>query len=138
MTEYDHQYTGTLPVLPVADVRDALAFFVQRLGFEQVFVQEDRGVLANAQVQMDGCHLMLNHNPERSGERAGGVYFWIRVRDQPIDELYRRHADGGVRIAEEIADQFWGDRSYVAQDANGFMIAFTQAASCAVRRKKSG
>ena len=127
MSKYDHQYTGTLPVLPVADVSDTLGFFVEKLGFEQVFVQEDQGVPVNAQVEMDGCHLMLNHNPERSDERGGGVYFWIRVRAQPIDDLYQRQANNGVTIAEEIANQFWGDRSFVAQDMNGFMIAFTQA-----------
>ena len=32
MSEYDHEYTGTLPVIPVADVAASLQFFVERLG----------------------------------------------------------------------------------------------------------
>ncbi len=80
MSEYEHDYTGTLPVLLVADVAASREFFTHCLGFETVFEQDDSGLLVNAQVQLDGCHVMLNLNPEDSGKRGGGIYLWIRVR----------------------------------------------------------
>ncbi len=128
MSEYDHQYTGTLPVLPVADVSNALACYVEQLGFEAVFTQpDDNGVLVNAQVQMDGCHIMLNLNPEAAGKGGAGVYFWVRVQQKPIDALYEQLLQQNIKPVEPIADQFWGDRSFVIKDADGYLIAFTQA-----------
>ena len=128
VSEYQHEYSGTLPVLPVADVRAALRHYTEQLGFEEVFSQQDdRGVVVNAQVQMDGCHLMLNLNPSRANDQGGGVYLWIRVREQPIDTLYEQLLARGITPVEPIADQFWGDRSFVVRDALGYSIAFTQA-----------
>ena len=128
MSDYEQKYFGTLPVLPVADVGTALGHYTEQLGFEEVFSQQDdRGAVVNAQVQMDDCHLMLNLNPARANDQGGGVYFWIRVRRQPIDELYEQLITKGIVPVEPISDQFWGDRSFVVQDASGYAIAFTQA-----------
>ena len=49
------------------------------------------------------------------------------MRQQPIDTLYEQQTATGVTPVEPIADQFWGDRSFVVRDALGYLIAFTQA-----------
>lgn len=73
VSEYQHEYSGTLPVLPVADVAVALRHYTEQLGFEEVVSQQDdQGVVVNAQIQMDGCHLMLNLNPARGNDQGGG------------------------------------------------------------------
>lgn len=127
MTDINNQNIGTLSVLPVKNVAESLDYYVNTLGFSEVFHQgDDQGQMVNAQVQMSGCHLMLNLNPARADQQGGGVYFWIRVADKPIDELYESIKAKKVKIEHEIENQFWGDRSFTVRDSLGYYIAFTQ------------
>ena len=130
MSTYDHkdQMLGTLPVLPVADVAKAAGYYTSVLGFTELFrQQDDAGVVRNAQVHRDGCHIMLNLNPDRAGQKGGGIYLWIRIRDEKIDDCYESVTKSGATVVEEIRDQFWGDRSFSVQDLNGYHLAFTQS-----------
>ena len=130
MSDYEQHMTGTLPVLPVSNVEVALNYYVERLGFSAVFNQaNEQGEMVNAQIQMDGCHIMLNLNPDDANQKGGGIYLWIRVAHTDIDSLYKQIANNKVNIVEPIADQFWGDRSFVVEDQLGYRIAFTQALS---------
>lgn len=127
MTDINNQNIGTLPVLPVKNVTESLDCYVNVLGFSEVFHQnDDQGQMINAQVQMSGCHIMLNLNPAQSDLQGGGVYFWIRVADLPIDKLYESIKAKNIKIEHEIEDQFWGDRSFTVRDSLGYYIAFTQ------------
>lgn len=118
---------GILPVLPVADIDKTVEYFVNSLKFQEVFRQNgEDGTAINAQVTFEGSTLMLNLNPEDAGKSGGGVYFWVRLYDTDIDEFYAGLKREDVQIVEEIADQFWGDRSFVINDCNGFFIAFNQ------------
>lgn len=117
-----------LPVLPVNDVAAALTYYTDVLGFDEVFrMPGPDGTLLNGQVAFHGSQLMFNLNPAMADQQGGGVYFWIRVDDMDIDAYYATLKDKGVTITEEIKDQFWGDRSFSAQDANGYNLAFNKA-----------
>lgn len=127
MSGHNNENIGTLAVLPVNDVAESLDYYVNVLGFDEVFHQNnEQGVMVNAQVQMSGCHLMLNLNPTSAAHQGGGVYFWIRVKDKPIDELYASLKEKGVKLEHDIENQFWGDRSFTVRDSLGYIVAFTQ------------
>ena len=120
--------SGILPVLPVPSVEAAADFCVEKLGFGERFRQPGPdGVVINAQVSFEDSTLMLNRNPEQANLAGGGVYFWIRLFDTSIDEYYQALQSASIDIAEEIRDQFWGDRSFVIRDCNRFHLAFNQA-----------
>ena len=63
---------------------------------------------------------------EQSQLEGGGVYFWVRLFEQNIDEYYQSLVDAGVNIVEPIKDQFWGDRSFTIRDCNNYFVAFNQ------------
>ncbi len=127
MTEYANTNNGTLPVLPVSDVAASQAYYTDVLGFNAVFHQTgDDGTVVNALVELSGCHLMLNLNPDKAALQGGGVYFWIRVDDKDIDAMYRDLQAKDVAIEQPIADQFWGDRSFTIQDNLGYHLAFNK------------
>ena len=120
---------GVLPVLPSADVAASLDFYTNTLGFTEVFRQPDEeGKLVNAQVSFAGGQLMFNLNPEPVSQQGGCVYFWFRLPGgQDIDAMYEQFLSRGVAVVDEIADQFWGDRSFTILDHAGFHLAFNQA-----------
>jgi len=127
LTDYTNDNRGTLPVLPVRDVMQSLTYYTDVLGFNKVFDQTlEDGTLVNAQVEMSGCHIMLNLNPDEAGLQGGGVYLWIRIEDKDIDALYRDLQSKGVHIVQPIADQFWGDRSFSIKDNLGYNLAFNK------------
>lgn len=129
MSDSDVKPSGVLPVLPSADVAASLDFYTNTLGFIEVFRQPNEdGELVNAQVTFAGGQLMFNRNPEPVSQQGGGVYFWFRLTDdQDIDEMYAKLTNRGVTVVDEIADQFWGDRSFSILDHAGFHLAFNKA-----------
>lgn len=130
MSEYDHKNSiaGTLPVLPVNNVAEALKYYTETLSFNELFRQPgEDGVIVNGQVQLEHCNLMFNLNPADAGKNGGGVYFWIRIENKDIDKYYQELSEKNVTIVEEIKDQFWGDRSFTIQDHNGYFLAFNKS-----------
>lgn len=129
MSKTELQPSGVLPVMPSADVAAALDFYINTLGFTEVFRQPDEaGTLVNARVTFAGGQLMFNLNPELVSQCGGGVYFWFRLPDDhDIDAMYERLTAAGVTVIDEIADQFWGDRSFTIIDHAGFHLAFNKA-----------
>jgi len=119
---------GILPVLPVADVGKTAGYYVNTLQFTEVFQQPGPdNVPINAQVTFEGSSLMLNRNPKDAGREGGGIYLWVRLFDKDIDAYFVELKEAGVEIAEDIKDQFWGDRSFVIKDCNQYFLAFNQA-----------
>ena len=129
MTNETRTPSGVLPVLPSSDVVASLDFYIDTLGFSELFRQPNEdGKLVNAQVAFAGGQLMFNLNPESAAKRGGGVYFWFRLSDsQNIDALYSDYSGRGVTVVDEIADQFWGDRSFSILDHAGFHLAFNKS-----------
>ena len=128
MSNPDLKPGGVLPVMPSADVAASLDFYTNTLGFTELLRQPDEeGKLVNAHVTFAGGQLMFNLNPAPVSQQGGGVYFWFRLPDsQDIDALYEKLVSRGVIVIDEIADQFWGDRSFTILDHAGFHLAFNK------------
>jgi PhnB protein len=121
-------HSGTLPVLPVADVPSAIDWYTTILGFEKLFdVPLPDGTVVTGQVQRAGNNIMFNLNPADASGQGGGIYLWCRVEDADLDVLYQDLRSKGVQVVDEIQDQFWGDRYFAVRDLNGYILAFNKS-----------
>ncbi len=73
-------------------------------------------------VVMMGCPGPDYQNPKKTGLLSGGVYVYV----DDVDGHYERAKAAGAKIVEELADQFYGDRRYRAEDPEGHQWAFGQ------------
>jgi catechol 2,3-dioxygenase-like lactoylglutathione lyase family enzyme len=118
------------PVLHVADVEASLRFYVSRLGFTSPWRYDEDGKARAAQVQRDGCALILADTwPEKIGK--GLVFISLdaegttegETRDAvtvAVDELRVAFEANGV----SVKDGSWGYRLLVVDDPDGNQLFF--------------
>jgi catechol 2,3-dioxygenase-like lactoylglutathione lyase family enzyme len=121
------------PVLHVADVEASLRFYVDRLGFTSPWRFADDGKVYVAQVNRQGCALILADNwPEKIGK---GLMF-ISLNVEPatreaavaaLDALRAELETKGVRVTEGS----WGYRLLVVDDPDGNQLFFNYPAETA-------
>ena len=106
------------PTLSVADVRAAVDFYVERLGFTEGFVWGDPPTTAG--VDLGKVQLMMNQGtPSPAG---WSVYFVV----DDVDALHAFHQAHGVAVLEAPADRPWGLREYGVRDLHGHQLRFGQ------------
>ena len=114
------------PVLSVTDVEAAVRFYVDQLGFETAWRHEEGGVLWVAQVQRDGCALILDRNwPDKAGK---GTMF-ISLDPQPWSKEAQAEALDALRAeftahGVVVADGKWGFRVVMVSDPDGNILMF--------------
>jgi uncharacterized glyoxalase superfamily protein PhnB len=121
------------PVLHVADVEASLRFYVDRLGFTSPWRFADDGKVYVAQVDRQGCALILADNwPEKIGK---GLMF-ISLNVEPatreaavaaLDALRAELETKGVPVKEGS----WGYRLLVVDDPDGNQLFFNYPAETA-------
>ena len=111
------------PVLHVADVEASLSFYVNRLGFTSPWRYEEDGRAHVAQVERQGCALILADTwPEKIGK---GLMF-ISLNDTreaqicTLDALRAEIEARGVSVKEGS----WGYRLLVIDDPDGNQLFF--------------
>jgi len=105
----------TRPVLFVADVNRALAFYVGTLGFEKRW-HEDNGAGGVCQVNRAECEIILCEDATR---RDRGRLFVELTADAHAD-LRRELADRGVLAL----DTWWGSPAIQIKDPDGNELLF--------------
>jgi len=113
-------------VLHVRDVEASLRFYVERLGFTRSWRYEENGRASVAQVERQGCALILaDHWPEKTGK---GLMF-ISLNVEPatpegataaLDALRAELEAKGVSVKEGS----WGYRVLVVDDPDGNQLFF--------------
>jgi len=119
---------GTLmstPVLHVADVDAAAAFYRDMLGFRIDFLHGSPPFYGA--VARDGArlHLKLVHEPALDAEvsrREELIMAYIEA--QTVRELYAEFRAAGVEIAQKLTKQAWGGTDFIIRDPDGNGIAF--------------
>jgi catechol 2,3-dioxygenase-like lactoylglutathione lyase family enzyme len=112
------------PILHVSDVEASIRFYVDLLGFTCLWRYDEEGRARVAQVDRQGCALILadNLDPEKTGK---GVMF-ISLNAEPktqvaaLDALHAELADKGVPVKEGS----WGYRLLVVDDLDGNQLFF--------------
>jgi len=114
------------PVLHVADVEASLRFYVNRLGFTSPWRFADDGKVYVAQVDRQGCALIL---ADRWPEKIGKGLIFISLNVEPatreaavaaLDALRAELEGKGVPVKEGS----WGYRLLVVDDPDGNQLFF--------------
>jgi len=104
-------------VLFVADIDRSVDFYVKQLGFSQDWRYEDEGQAWVAQVERQGCELILSSQwPEKVGKGLMFISLDVEVLNALRAELEGR----GV----EVKDGNWGYKLMVIVDPDGNELYF--------------
>jgi YD repeat-containing protein len=114
------------PVLHVTNVEASIRFYVDRLGFTTAWRYDEDGRASVAQVDRDGCALILADNwPEKVGK---GLMF-ISLNVEPATRDAAHAALDALRAELEargalVKDGSWGYRLLVVDDPDGNQLFF--------------
>jgi catechol 2,3-dioxygenase-like lactoylglutathione lyase family enzyme len=102
--------------IPVTDVRAAVDFYIDKLGFTLGFLGDDPPTIAG--VNLGKAQIFLERGTPNP--RACSLYFVVG----DADELYDFHLSQEVRIVAEPEDRPYGLRDYSVRDLHGNEIGF--------------
>jgi uncharacterized glyoxalase superfamily protein PhnB len=120
-------YQRVMPYLLYKDPAAALEFLTNAFGFtERLRMTDESGRVNHAEVQLHDGVVMFGTPGEdyRSPGDLGGVTQLVYVYVDDVDAHYGRAKAGGAKIVREPADQFYGDRTYAAEDPEGHHWSF--------------
>lgn len=127
------QLVSAVPVLPVASTAPAVAWYVDRLGFREIFLSDGYAI-----VRRDGVEIHLWQAADESwrGKPAvapletGAESFLAgtascRVRVEGVAELHAAaEAAGIVHPNGPLGDRPWGTREFAVLDRDGNLVTF--------------
>ena len=114
------------PILHVADVEASLRFYVDRLGFTSPWSFDEGGRTFVAQVERQGCSLIL---ADSWPDKIGKAIMFISLNVQPetheaaiaaLDALRSELESRGATVKEG----WWGYRLLVVNDPDGNQLFF--------------
>jgi len=120
---------GVIPSIRVADLDDALGFYVGRLGFS---VQGD-AKHGNVSILRGDARLMLETTADFYGdtynaairERLGAVSAnALYMEADDLEELYRALEEAGAKIVDPLAERPWGQAEFTVEDPWGNWLTF--------------
>lgn len=106
------------PEVPVTNLREALEFYEQKLGFKTAMVMPDAGY---AIVERDAIAVHLFEDVHRKDAPVGMYVFTFQ-----LDELHAEFQERGARLSQEIMRKPWGNRDFRVMDPSGNVIKFTE------------
>ncbi|MGA7755594.1 MAG: glyoxalase superfamily protein [Candidatus Sulfotelmatobacter sp.] len=115
------------PVLHVTDVEASLRFYIDRLGFTSPWSYDEDGRVHVAQVERQGCTLIL---ADTWPEKIGKALMFISLNAEPeaqiaaLDSLRAELEANGVPVKEGS----WGYRLLVVDDPDGNQLFFNYPA----------
>jgi len=117
------------PYLLYNDVDAALDFLIPAFGFEErVRMLGPDGKAMHAEVAIGPGVVMMGNpgpdykNPATLGAATQLVYIYV----DDVDKHYEVAKSAGAKILREPTDQFYGDRTYGAEDPEGHQWSFSQ------------
>lgn len=117
------------PYLLYEDVDAALDFLVRAFGFEErVRMAGPNGNAIHAEARLGEGVVMMGRPSEeyKNPKHLGGATQLVYVYVADVDQHCTVAKDAGAVIIRELADQFYGDRTYGAEDPEGHQWSFAQ------------
>jgi catechol 2,3-dioxygenase-like lactoylglutathione lyase family enzyme len=115
--------TGIFPTICTDDIAATGEFYRTWFGFEDVFASD-----WYVQLQApNGPHRQIgivrrSHPSVPEGFRQLPAGFLLSIEVDNVDDVHRRLADAGVRMARDLRDEPWGQRHFIAIDPSGTMV----------------
>ena len=139
------------PVLQVTDVEASLGFYVNRLGFTSPWRYDDDGKVRVAQVDRQGCALILadshffrgNRSDAFRPEKIGKGLMFISLNVEPATSEAATAALDALRAELEskgvpVKDCSWGYRLLVVDDPDGNQLFFNYPSEAADGKTAGG
>lgn len=121
-----------VPSLAYDDAPAAIEFLCRAFGFQEAMrMPMPDGQIGHAELVLHGNTLMLASS-FREAVGIGGprelphLHSSVSVYVDDVDAHYAQAAAAGATILEPLTDQFWGDRTYRAEDPEGQRWMFQQ------------
>ncbi len=115
-------YSHAATILPVRDVQRSLAFYQDKLGFENTFKWGDPVDYAVMKAGNVSIHLTQSDKDFRPNSQHIAVMIFV----SRIDELYKALRSEGVNITSEIGDRDYAMRDFDIADPDGHLLSFGQ------------
>jgi lactoylglutathione lyase len=120
-------FSTLFPIIATGDLPRALGFYRDLLGgtVGYEFPGPD-GQPAYVALDIGDAHLGIGHDPDLSDGPSARFSLWVYADD--CDAGVERLRAAGVTIAEEPADQPWGERVARVLDPDGNLVLIGQRA----------
>jgi catechol 2,3-dioxygenase-like lactoylglutathione lyase family enzyme len=115
-------------VLFVADIDASVEFYVKQLGFTQAWRYDEAGKAYVAQVDRQGCELILS---AQWPDKVGKALMFISLDVDVLNALRTEFEGRGV----DVKDGEWGYRLMVVADPDGNQLYFPYPASPVTARQ---
>jgi catechol 2,3-dioxygenase-like lactoylglutathione lyase family enzyme len=118
------------PVLFVADINISVGFYAGKLGFSLSWQHQENGTVLVAQVERDGCELILSSQwPDKTG--SGLIFISL---DVSVLRALRSELEGkGV----DVRDGSWGYPLMIIRDPDGNELFFPYPSAIEPRPDRS-
>ena len=114
-----------IPVLVYPDVRQAVAWLTQALGFvERTRIGEDHR--AQLSIGPHGAMIVADVSGERQPPQIGVVTHELKVRVDDVEAHFERARAHGARVVEPPTDREYGERECTVEDLAGHRWQFTE------------
>jgi len=115
------QFFGTNPVLPVPDVRAAVAYYCNQLGFTFDALTDDTPP-THGSVTRDRVGIQFTHVADAPVSYAGWTYIFVT----DVDQLVAAYRATGVTITRPPTSYSYGLREFEIVDLHGYRLRFGQ------------
>jgi catechol 2,3-dioxygenase-like lactoylglutathione lyase family enzyme len=119
---------GALPILFVRDVRKAVAFYTERLGFGVDFLHGNPPFYAAVSRGQCCLHLRFVHEksffPALAAREKSLILATIEVEN--VKALFEEYEHAGVDLPQRLVRQAWGGIDFHVRDVDGNVISFVE------------
>jgi catechol 2,3-dioxygenase-like lactoylglutathione lyase family enzyme len=125
--EGEPTFLGTVPILFVRDVTKAIAFYVDRLGFQIDFLHGNPPFYGSVSRDRSCLHLRFVHEPNFAALAAREkslILATIEVRN--VKMLFEGYEHRGVEFSQGLVRQAWGGIDFHVRDLDGNVISFVE------------
>jgi len=112
--------------LAVDNAAEAIEFYKRAFGAkERMRMDAPGGAIGHAELEIGDSLIMLSDpfpqsqakSPKELGATTASIFMYVK----DVDSVVKTAVDEGATIAQEVADQFWGDRFGTITDPFGHM-----------------
>jgi len=117
-------YTSVTPYLIVSGAARALDYYKMAFDAEELMRMDGpNGTIAHAEIQIGNARVMLADEAPQMGHKSpqtlGGSGTGLMLYVDDVDGTFQRAVSAGGTVAQQVKNQFYGDRSGTVVDPFG-------------------